>query len=343
MQARRLPASQPAPESLEFVSPDGVLHTLQTLRGKLVYSSHDHATGAGAPLRVVSALVVDPRRSAMAGPEVAYVRLPTSTAASLRVRTAALCSSLGVSYCEGRVVDGGQAAMLAAAAGGVAAAALAVAAAVPPATAQQVAVARALLSSMRLRWEQLSPAERAYYMEWGPVYGTGPPPAPASPPTPPTHPDARTTEGAGAKRTLDAETVQTITAEAVRRKTDGDSSADKKNEPRQGWMTGVVRMWREEEKYGFLTPDDGSADVYVHQSNLMGGNTLVEGGRLRFRVGVGARSGRELALEAVGDAVKFKDATVKAVRGYVPVHHSAADCYGPGRGRTPVTHTTHFH
>eukprot|EP00928_Gymnodinium_smaydae_P090381 TRINITY_DN74190_c0_g1_i1.p1 TRINITY_DN74190_c0_g1~~TRINITY_DN74190_c0_g1_i1.p1 ORF type:complete len:398 (-),score=106.66 TRINITY_DN74190_c0_g1_i1:66-1259(-) len=47
-------------------------------------------------------------------------------------------------------------------------------------------------------------------------------------------------------------------------------------------MTGVVKTWNEERGFGFITPDGGSDDVFVHRSVLQDGESLVEGCPVMF-------------------------------------------------------------
>ena len=59
-------------------------------------------------------------------------------------------------------------------------------------------------------------------------------------------------------------------------------------------LTGVVKWFNAEKGFGFLTPDDGSGDVFVHYSAIEGTGytTLGEGERVEFDVQPG-RKGRE--------------------------------------------------
>jgi CspA family cold shock protein len=49
-------------------------------------------------------------------------------------------------------------------------------------------------------------------------------------------------------------------------------------------MTGIVKWFNAEKGYGFITPDDGSADVFVHFSAIVaeGYKKLVEGQKVSF-------------------------------------------------------------
>jgi CspA family cold shock protein len=49
-------------------------------------------------------------------------------------------------------------------------------------------------------------------------------------------------------------------------------------------MTGIVKWFNAEKGYGFITPDDGSADVFVHFSAIVadGYKKLIEGQKVSF-------------------------------------------------------------
>ena len=48
--------------------------------------------------------------------------------------------------------------------------------------------------------------------------------------------------------------------------------------------TGTVKWFNDSKGYGFITPDEGSKDLFVHFSNISGDGfkTLVEGARVEF-------------------------------------------------------------
>jgi CspA family cold shock protein len=50
--------------------------------------------------------------------------------------------------------------------------------------------------------------------------------------------------------------------------------------------TGIVKWFNESKGFGFITPDDGSKDVFVHFTaiNIKGFRTLAEGQRVIFNV-----------------------------------------------------------
>lgn len=61
--------------------------------------------------------------------------------------------------------------------------------------------------------------------------------------------------------------------------------------------TGTVKFYNSQKGYGFIQPDDGTKDVFVHataleRAGLMG---LVEGQKLSFEVQTDRRSGKDAA------------------------------------------------
>lgn len=51
-------------------------------------------------------------------------------------------------------------------------------------------------------------------------------------------------------------------------------------------IKGVVKWFNDEKGYGFITPDDGSDDVFAHHSKIQadGRRTLYEGEAVEFNV-----------------------------------------------------------
>jgi CspA family cold shock protein len=56
-------------------------------------------------------------------------------------------------------------------------------------------------------------------------------------------------------------------------------------------MQGTVKWFNAEKGYGFIAPDDGGADVFVHYSEIQsdGFKTLEEGQKVEFEVGQGQK------------------------------------------------------
>ncbi|MBF8269329.1 MAG: cold-shock protein [Gammaproteobacteria bacterium] len=56
-------------------------------------------------------------------------------------------------------------------------------------------------------------------------------------------------------------------------------------------VTGTVKWFNESKGYGFITPADGSPDVFVHYSAIQGSGfkTLTEGQTVEFEIQNGAK------------------------------------------------------
>ena len=61
--------------------------------------------------------------------------------------------------------------------------------------------------------------------------------------------------------------------------------------------TGTVKWFNEQKGYGFVQPDDGSKDVFVHISAVEGAGlrTLKEGQKISFEVVTDKRTGKSSA------------------------------------------------
>ena len=56
-------------------------------------------------------------------------------------------------------------------------------------------------------------------------------------------------------------------------------------------MTGTVKWFSAEKGFGFITPDEGGADMFVHHSEIQtsGYASLDEGQKVSFEVGEGRK------------------------------------------------------
>ena len=46
--------------------------------------------------------------------------------------------------------------------------------------------------------------------------------------------------------------------------------------------TGTVKWFNDEKRYGFITPDEGGKDLFVHATGITEGTTLPEGAKVEY-------------------------------------------------------------
>jgi len=65
--------------------------------------------------------------------------------------------------------------------------------------------------------------------------------------------------------------------------------------------TGVVKWFSDEKGFGFITPDDGGKDAFVHFSGIVGDGfrTLAEGAHVSFEVTDGAKGPQATNVQAI--------------------------------------------
>jgi CspA family cold shock protein len=69
----------------------------------------------------------------------------------------------------------------------------------------------------------------------------------------------------------------------------------------QRMATGTVKWFSDEKGFGFITPEDGSTDLFVHQSaiNADGFRTLAEGAKVSFETEAGPKGPRAVNVQAL--------------------------------------------
>lgn len=77
--------------------------------------------------------------------------------------------------------------------------------------------------------------------------------------------------------------------------------SDPKDRKRRA-LTGVVKWWSDDKGFGFLTPDDGSKDVFVHHSAIDGDGfpTLVESEQVAFEIEEGPKGPAAASVKRAG-------------------------------------------
>ena len=66
--------------------------------------------------------------------------------------------------------------------------------------------------------------------------------------------------------------------------------------------TGKVKWFNDQKGFGFITPDDGSKDLFVHHSSIQGGGfkSLAEGDSVEFETEQGEKGPRAANVTKVG-------------------------------------------
>jgi CspA family cold shock protein len=59
--------------------------------------------------------------------------------------------------------------------------------------------------------------------------------------------------------------------------------------------TGTIKFFAAEKGFGFITPENGGADVFVHVSALEGDASLSEGQKVSYDVGQDRKTGKSKA------------------------------------------------
>lgn len=59
--------------------------------------------------------------------------------------------------------------------------------------------------------------------------------------------------------------------------------------------TGTVKFFNDDKGFGFITPENGGQDVFVHVSALARGGSLREGDKVSFELGQDRKTGKSKA------------------------------------------------
>ena len=64
--------------------------------------------------------------------------------------------------------------------------------------------------------------------------------------------------------------------------------------------TGTVKWFNDDKGFGFITPDDGSKDLFVHQSAIVGDGfrSLEEGAKVTYNAEAGDKGPRAVDVQA---------------------------------------------
>jgi cold shock protein len=66
-----------------------------------------------------------------------------------------------------------------------------------------------------------------------------------------------------------------------------------------GSLTGTVKMFNASRGFGFITPDDGQGEVFVHFSGVLGREYLARGERVEFTIVQGRKGLQAAAVRVV--------------------------------------------
>ena len=62
---------------------------------------------------------------------------------------------------------------------------------------------------------------------------------------------------------------------------------------------GTIKWFNKEKGFGFITPDEGGRDVYIHISNISDPNQISNGQRVDYELGVGRKGPEATGVKAI--------------------------------------------
>jgi len=65
--------------------------------------------------------------------------------------------------------------------------------------------------------------------------------------------------------------------------------------------TGIVKFFNRTKNFGFITPEDGSKDVFVHGTNVIG-ESIADGDQVSFEIGEGRKGLEAKNVTKIGSA-----------------------------------------
>ncbi len=67
--------------------------------------------------------------------------------------------------------------------------------------------------------------------------------------------------------------------------------------------TGTVKWFNEEKRFGFITPDEGGQDLFVHQTGLVdGARSLADGAKVEFESEEGPKGPKAVNVKTLAYA-----------------------------------------